>query len=463
MIELLLFCVALLFGLGLTFFFAGSETAIITANRYRLRGLHEQGDPIAGRVLHLLASTQRLLVMVLIANNFMNVLITMFFERFLAALVPHIEKKTFYGVEMSVVLGILVLTPIMVIFAEIFPKALFRARADQWIVPLRPVLAVMLFVFKLPIVFIEWFSFVMLSVIGSDKNRSHRRLTRQDVITLITPQDRTAAELEPEEEAETETAPETPAAAGMAEATVESEPAIDAETRPEEKSDERKMIQNIIELHATRAYEIMTPLVELVAVRLGAVDIAGFKALARSSGYSRLPAYHERIVNLEGTIDIYRVLRDDDGTKKLEDFLEKAFYVPESKRVDDLLQEFLRLRLKNAIVVDEYGGCAGLITREDILEEVVGELQDELDEPINELFETSDGSFLAHGRAEIDHINETLGTDFPEDDWETLAGLIMHEMGRVPAEGDEVVVHGWRVRVVRMIGLRIVHVLLTRL
>src|SRR5262249_14316774 len=149
------------------------------------------------------------------------------------------------------------------------------------------------------------------------KNRTTRRLTRQDVITLITPQDRAAAGLEEEEAAEgTEAATEGAAVAATAQ-TAEPAAKNEAQDASEGKSDERKMIQSIIELHATRAYEIMTPLVELVAVRLGTTDLETFKSMARTSGYSRLPAYRERIVNIVGTIDIYRVLRDNDPAKRL--------------------------------------------------------------------------------------------------------------------------------------------------
>ena len=137
--------------------------------------------------------------------------------------------------------------------------------------------------------------------------------------------------------------------------------------------------------------------------------------------------------------------------------------MPETKRVDDLLQEFLRLRIKNAVVVDEYGGCSGWISREDMLEEIVGELEDELDEPSRQITEEADGSYLVEGRMEIDALNHVLETEFSDEEWETLGGLILAEMGRIPAVGDMVTIGEWRATVAGMNGLQISKVRLARM
>jgi magnesium and cobalt transporter len=171
-----------------------------------------------------------------------------------------------------------------------------------------------------------------------------------------------------------------------------------------------------------------------------------------------MPVYRDRIVHLIGHIDIFRVLREHDGHQPLADFVERPYYVPETKRVDDLLQEFLDLRVKNAIVVDEHGGCSGWISREDILEEIVGELEDELDEPKMPLVATAPGVYVIDGQMEIDPLNKALGAKFGEEDWETLAGLLLDAMGRIPKPGDEVTIDGWRARVMEMDGQRIARV-----
>ncbi|MEN6627297.1 MAG: hemolysin family protein [Candidatus Sumerlaeia bacterium] len=432
---------AILLCLGLSFFFSGSEVAVISVNRYRLRSLHEQGDATAGKLLQMLGDTQRLLVMILIGTNLANVLTALFFkdlvQRFLG------PRDVFYGpIQLSELLSLVLLTPLVIVLAEILPKALFRAHADRLFGRLHIPLLVGLWIFGPVISILQKLAHLMLAPLVEQRTRAMRQLTRKDVLTLV------AGDERPEAPAERRTRGEALGAA------IESEMGA-REHRLDEGAIERRMIQNIIELQETRAYEIMTPLAELVAVQLGRVDLEGFKTLARTSGYSRLPVYRDRIVRLLGYIDVNRVMREGNGDRNLGEFIEPAYYVPETKRIDDLLMEFLGERVKNAIVVDEYGGCVGWISREDILEEIVGELEDELDVPQRQITELTDGAFLVEGRTDLDELNERLGAEFPHGDWETLAGLLLDQMGRIPKLGDEVSIAGWRAHIVRMDEYRI--------
>jgi putative hemolysin len=447
--ELILIGTAILICLGMSAFFSGSEVAVISVNRFRLRSLHEQGDATAGKLIGLLGDSQRLLVMVLIGNNLANVTAALFFKLMVQRWPGFVDGPTIGAIQRSELLSLALLAPIMIVFAEILPKAVFRAHADRLISSLRIPVLVSLFIFRPLIHTIERIAHWMISPLAMQRTRAMRQLTRKDVISLITP----------------ETGEESAAGGSSAEGSLGTNLAREVAAENDRLSDEgaaRGMIQNIMELQETRAYEIMTPLAELVAVQIGRNDLEDFKAIARSSGFSRFPVYRDRIVNLSGYVDVFRVLREDDGTRKLEDFIEPAYFVPEAKRVDDLLQHFLHERIKNAIVVDEFGGCSGWISREDILEEIVGELEDELDVPQRAVTESPDGSWAVEGRIEIDRLNELIGTDFDDDDWETLAGLILNEIGRIPKEGDEVVVDGWRAHILRMERHRIDRVRLSR-
>lgn len=442
MMTLILILLAIWICLALSFFFSGSETAIISVNRFRLRSLHEQGDASAGRLLSMLENTQRLLVMVLIGTNLANVLTALFFKLFLVHAWPEWSTRLAVGqVHWAELMSLLILTPLMIVFAEILPKALFRARADRIIGGLRPVFIVATILMKPAIVITERFARLVLWPLSEQRTRAMRQMSRQDVINLITPDER------PESEGE---APGAETAAADRSQPLGS--AIAQEVRAEEESltetsDERKMVHNIIELHDTHAYEIMTPLVNLVAIRLSQVDLDGLKRIAQQTGFSRFPVYRERIVNLIGHVDIFRVLREAEEGQAIEDFVEPSYFVPETKRVDDLLQEFLDHRIKNAIVVDEYGGSAGWISREDMLEEIVGEFEDELDVPQIQITEGPEGAFLVDGKTEIDLLNETLEANFADDDWETAAGLILNEMGRIPKAGEAITLGDWRVTV----------------
>ena len=455
--TIVLAVLAIICCLALSFFFSGSETAVISVNRFRLRGLHEQGDADAGRLLAMLENTQRLLVMILVGTNLVNVLAALFFKMLIADGWPEWADRTALGpVRWSEMLSLVVLTPVLIVFAEILPKALFRAHADRMIGPLSPAFRVCLALFKPVIVLIEWLARGVLSLVSEQRSRAVRELTRRDVLNLIQTEERTEPE-EPSDESEE------PRQGGATLGKAIAREMADEEDRLNEETDERRLIQNILELHETRAYEIMTPLAELIAVNLNRVDLAGFRALARESGYSRFPVYRDRIVNLIGTIDVFRVLHGGDALKRLEDYVEPAYFVPETKRVDDLLLEFLGRRAKNAIVVDEYGGCCGWISREDILEEIVGEFEDELDEPRLQIVEKDEGVYQVWGRTEMDVVNEELGAEFSDDEWKTLAGLVLAQMGRIPSVGDEVTIGRWRARVMRMNGHRIDEVELRRL
>lgn len=466
MLAVSLFLVlAILLCLGLSFFFSGSEVAIISANKFRLRGLHDEGDIKATKLLEMLDNTRRMLIMVLIGTNLANVLTALFFKNLIVHIDPAFANTRALGqIHWSELLSLLILTPIVIIFAEILPKAIFRAHADGLVAVLRPAFLVWLWIFKPVIWLIERVTSVLLGPLADQHQRDVRQLSRQDVINLIAPEDRERREeteqhedIEPVEMLQAEAiAPEDVQAAAIAQARKRDEERAKAE------SDERRMAQNIIELHETLADEIMTPLAELVAVQLGRMDVEGFKALARVTGFSRFPVYRDRIVNLTGTIDLYRVLREGNGERRLEDFVERPHYVPSTKRVDSLLQEFLKLRIKNAIVVDEYGGCAGWISREDMLEEIVGELEDELDRPVQTIEPVNDGAYLIDGRTEIHLINDELDTDFDDENWETLAGLILNEIGRIPAVGDRIGLGPWTAEIVRMEGNRIDKVRMSR-
>lgn len=439
--------IAIIVCLMLSFFFSGSETAIISANTFRLREQHQQGDRQVGRLLELLENRkQRLLIMVLIGTNLANVMLALLFKYFVNILWPTlVEQPPILGIRLNewAVLGIM--TPIIVLLAEIVPKALFRARADSLVQWLHPIFLIVLAILWVPIVLIEKLSHLVLLPLSEEREKAVRQLTRQDVLELFSGDD-----AEDEHSSDTSLSEAISTALDEA-AALSGEGNGDADFDEFDELDERDMVQNIIELHETLAEEIMTPLVELVAIPLRQMDVNGFKSVAKVTGFSRFPVFRDRMVNLEGYIDVYEVLRSDDEGASLDRFVEPAYYVPATKPVDDLLQEFLQLRLKLAIIVDEFGGCIGWVTREDILEEIVGDLEDELDAPSENIRELEDGSWLVEARMEIEDVNEAIDAEFSDDEWETLAGLLLHEAGRIPAVGDHIELEdGWLAVITKM-------------
>ena len=219
--------------------------------------------------------------------------------------------------------------------------------------------------------------------------------------------------------------------------------AREAEREEELEEDERRMIERVMELPDTDAAEVMTPRTELTALPVGA-SLAEALALSRETGFSRIPAFSEDLDHVQGIFYVKDALALGPDPAALENTLvggrlREAFVVPETLRVPAILEEMRRRRIHMAVVVDEYGGTAGVVTIEDLLEEIVGEIQDEHDigEPAEIFEQREDGSFVVGGRFEVDRLNDLLKISLPEDeDYDTVAGLICERLEHIPAQGE---------------------------
>ncbi len=230
------------------------------------------------------------------------------------------------------------------------------------------------------------------------------------------------------------------------------------------EEDEREMIASVIELGEQPVREIMIPRIDIVA----APDLATVRdVLDRiiESGHSRIPIFDETIDNIIGVVyakDLLRHLREGAQDAPVKPLAREASYVPETKKVDELLHEMQQKRVHLAVVVDEYGGTAGLISIEDLIEEIVGEIQDEYDVEEAMIEEVSDSEAVFDARVSIRDVNDTLDLDIDDEDFDTLGGLLYHELGKVPDAGDEVRVDGAVVTVLTTTGRRVRKVRVTK-
>ncbi|MFN8475021.1 MAG: hemolysin family protein [Anaerolineae bacterium] len=223
---------------------------------------------------------------------------------------------------------------------------------------------------------------------------------------------------------------------------------------------ERDMIAGVFDLGDTVAREVMVPRIDIVALDME-TPLQEVLNTIIECGHSRLPVYEENIDQVAGVLyakDLLRALRDIRGggaEPSLRDLLRPAYFIPETKPVDDLLAELKRIKVHLAVVVDEYGGTAGLVTIEDLLEEIVGEIQDEYDteEPISQTISAQE--IIYDARANLDDLNEELDLHLPTGENDTLGGLIFSQLGRVPEVGDEVQVENVRLIVLTVHGRRI--------
>ncbi len=223
---------------------------------------------------------------------------------------------------------------------------------------------------------------------------------------------------------------------------------------------EREMIRGVINLEETSVHEIMVPRIDVVAVNVEDTldDVIG---IITERGYSRVPLFEETIDNIVGVVyakDLIKHLAagDIDRSKaNLRELARPPFFVPESKHVGELLADMRANRVHMAVVVDEYGGTAGIVTIEDMLEEIVGEIEDEYDREEPTIEKVDDTEAVVDARVSIDDLNELLGLHIEGEDFDTVGGFVYHELGRIPLAGDEVQSDGLRLRVLSVLGRRI--------
>jgi CBS domain containing-hemolysin-like protein len=230
------------------------------------------------------------------------------------------------------------------------------------------------------------------------------------------------------------------------------------------EDEERALIESIIEFGDTVAREVMVPRPDMVSVA-ASFKIADVMEVVILNGYSRLPVYGEGIDDIVGLVyakDLMRAERDGRGDLEVRELQRPAQFVPETKRVAELLREMQAEKFHMAIVVDEYGGTAGLVTLEDLIEELVGEIVDEFDveDPLVEPL--PGGDVRVNARMSIDELNDLLHSELPEGDWDTVGGLVYSLLGHVPVEGETVEVDGRTLRAERVQGRRIGRVRITK-
>ena len=219
------------------------------------------------------------------------------------------------------------------------------------------------------------------------------------------------------------------------------------------EGDQRKLLQSIVDFGATLVREVMTPRPDMVAIRWDAT-LDDLRALFREQEYSRIPVHRENLDNIAGMVfvkDLIRLAGTEEGSQRLDQDLQRlvrpATFVPETKRVSEMLKEFQHKQVQIAIVVDEYGGTAGLVTIEDLLEEIVGEIRDEYDVETEPVVDEGQGAFVFSAKVNIDEVRDRLGVEIEPDGFETVGGYVLTRVGRMPAVGESFELDGLLVEV----------------
>jgi putative hemolysin len=393
--------------------FALTETAFVKASRIKLKALAEEGDRRAERVVGLLDDQARTLNSVL--------LLLLGCQMVSATLLGSVLEPTF-GTA-GLLFGSLLEITVFFTFAEVAPKTYAVTHPERAVLRMSGLLVFVTHFAPLRVLTRGFIGLANIVLPGRGLAKGPF-VTENEILTMAD----VAAD---EEEIETE---------------------------------ERELIHSIFEFGDTVVREVMLPRPDMVAVEADATVNEAVNTMI-SAGFSRVPAYDNTTDNIIGLVylkDLVGLQTEAKGAEPVRSAVREAVYVPESKRVAELLREMQQKKFHMAIVVDEYGGTAGLVTLEDLLEEIVGEITDEYDVEEPTLERLPNGVLRCPGRTPIDDVNDELDVHLPDDEWDTVGGLVFNTLGHVPLEGECVTVDGLEFCAERVQGRRIVSVLITR-
>ncbi len=394
----------------LSAFFSGSEMALISLNDYKIRSMAEDGNKKAGMVKKLLSEPGKFLATIQIGNTFSGFLASAFAAQNFTGIFVEFMRNLGLGLSEDVLSGIaafsitILLSFFNLLFGELLPKRVAMKKAESFsmaiITPLN-------LVSKITSPFVKLLNITtnaFVRLFGIDPNQDEEHVTEEEILLMVD--------------------------VGEEKGTIH-------ET-------EKEMINNIFEFNNKTIDEIMTHRTEIAALPIDAEfdEVINF---VNDEKYSRIPVYEDNIDNIVGILHSkqliqYMIGKTQKDEFKLSEIIRQPYCVPTSKRTDILFKELQRNNTHMAVVIDEYGGTAGIVTLEDLLEEIVGNIFDEYDEIEKEIEKLDESTFIINGITDLDFVSDYFSVDLPTDNYDTLGGFIMGQLGRIPAQNDESVV-----------------------
>ena len=404
-------------------FFVGAEIAFVSVRRTRLDELAEAGDRRAKRAQVLMRDPGRFLAVIQVAITFLGALASAVAAVSIVTVVAEPLRGIALIADQADTIALLFVTFIVsvvsIVLGELIPKGLALANPDRIALTVSGPITLFAKIVSPLVAVLVALTKLISKPFGIDPTRTPELSAAE--IRLIVEQGSQQGVLEAEEE---------------------------------------QMISAVMSLSDSKLHEVMVPRIDIVAIDQEA-SFDDAVTLVLTEGHSRTPLYKESVDHIVGILyakDLLRIIAAGGPRPRLRDIMRPALFVPESQAVDDLLNELQRRRVHMAIVLDEYGGTAGLVTIEDLLEEIVGEIQDEFDEEEPMKVIVRDGEAILDGRADIDEMGELVDPALElEDDeeYDTVGGFVYHRIGRVPVVGDKVAVDPFTITVVKVIGRRV--------
>jgi CBS domain containing-hemolysin-like protein len=394
--DLLLTIALITFFLMLEGFFSGSELLLVSLNKVKLKHLTESGKEYAKILENMLNNPDSIFGATSIGTN-----LCVFIGS--AAATAYLYK---YFENRADIYSIIIMGPITLILGEIVPKAMFRASSEK-LAPIitKPLLAsIKLFS---PILAITSSAAQFILSVVLRQNKTNKSFISREEILILTKISEERLELDQE---------------GL------------------------KMIDRIFEFRSSDVVSAMQPLIHVAAISEKAT-IAEAKFMVAETGYSRLPVFSDRIYNIIGIVSAFDILRHKNPTTSMLSIMSPAFYVPDTKKNSLLLNEMQEAGIHMAVVVDEYGGAVGVVTLEDLVEEIVGEIEDEYDQTVKSYEKLDFNRFVVDAAMEIDQINESLGLEIPTGNYETMAGFINESLERIARSRETLAIGPYLVKI----------------
>ncbi|MEE1250830.1 MAG: hemolysin family protein [Lachnospiraceae bacterium] len=378
--------IVLIILLLLSGFFSSAETALTTSNRIRMRTLAEEGDKRAARVLAITDDSPKMLSAILIGNNIINLSAS--------SLTTSLTLKLFGSVGVGIATG--VLTLLVLIFGEISPKTMATINADKIALSYS---GIILFLMKLltPVIFVvNALSMMLLKLLHVDPNAAANQMTEKELRTIVD--------------------------VGHENGIIESE--------------EHAIINNVFDFNDAQAKEVMVPRIDMTMVDINN-SYEELLEIFREDQFTRIPVYEDSTDNVVGILNIKDLLLlDNKDNFSIRKIMREPFYTYEHKNTAELLNEMKLESTNMAIVLDEYGTTVGLITLEDLIEEIVGEIRDEFEEDEEELTQLNEHEYFVSGSMNLDDLCEALALPFSSEDYDTIGGYLIGLLEHFPKEGE---------------------------
>ncbi len=412
----ILYLVLVFFCIVLSAFFSGSETALTSVQRIRLQTMVDSNVRGAKRLSRMLEKPERFLSTVLLGNNFVNTA---------AAALATILAVSFWGQNRGVAIATVGLTILLLIFGESTPKTIAARHAEKLSLAVAHPIEILSWLLTPLVMILSWIASVFTRMVGGTP--VHRALTSaEEIRTMIT--------------------------VGNREGTVEKE--------------EAEMLHNVFDFGDRPVREVMVPRLEVVSIEQGS-KISDYFALYAGSPMSRIPVYKENMDNVVGIVtdkDVLMGLSTNTLNKDtpIDDLIRPAYFTPETKRISKLFTEMRNNNYRMAIVVDEYGGTAGIVSLTRMVEEIVGEVRDEVDSSDKDFEVINEYTFQVDGSMRLDEVNEEMDLELPPGDYETVAGFMLSRLGHIPRQGEQLRYKNLKLVVTKMKNVKIEEILITR-